>query len=474
MKAYIIIFIFTIFKSISSDTTSNILIIPFQLKEPQLPSQTNTSLILNTFFTQYYTTEINIGSPLQKTSSIISINCHAFLLSEKYCSIFENKSQKGFITSLSSSYKPIEKITSYLNEYNESEIFQDIILQNNKTYEIQMLNGEYNTNNEKCGCLGTGDSSTHLYKAPPQFFEYLKEKKYIDSENWSIKFSSNKKDGQLIIGALPHEYDNKTYDEELFYKTKTESLISFSKPWSFKMQKTFFENYTQCIIIENDSNFYLEYEYGFIIGSAEYKKFINDIYFNYLIEDNICSLEIANIINSSSETYSIYICNKDKIKSKDKLKKFPDLNFYNIDYNYTFVLNYEDLFKEVNDKVYFMIIFPVTTSKSWNWRLGLPFLKKYQFVLNYDSKTIGFYIPKESEDNSKNDDKKEGNSNFVIYICLSLIFCIFIVIAYFLGKKLNEKKKKRANELKDDDYEYMPEGDGKENKSNSKIGNLGV
>ena len=31
---------------------------------------------------------------------------------------------------------------------------------------------------------------------------------------------------------------------------------------------------------------------------------------------------------------------------------------------------------------------------------------------------------------------------------------VFGTICYFLGKNLNKSKKKRANELKDDDYDY--------------------
>ena len=464
MKVFIALFIFHIYKITSNNTTNNILIIPFKLYEPQIPSQIDSTEIFNTVFTQYYTTEINIGSPSQKIFSIISIDCHTFLLSKKYCSIIQNKSQKGFITSLSSSYSPISTISQYLNEYNESEIFQDVIILNDKTYEIQMLNGELGSNEEKCGCLGIGDSSVHSYEAAPQFFEFLHEKKYVNSENWSIKFSSNKKEGQLIIGALPHEYDNKTYDEEMFYKAKTESIITFSRPWSIRMQKVFFENTTQCTLIENNSINYLQYEYVFNIGSAAYKNFINNIYFSDLIKENICSLEIFNIITFHSENYSVFICNKEKIKSKDKIKKFPNLYFYNSDFNYTFVLTYEDLFKEINDKIYFMIIFPKTET---HWHLGLPFLRKYQFVLNYDSKTVGFYIPKESENNSERDDKK-GGSSFIIYICVGIIFCILLAVAYFLGKKLNETRKKRANELKEDGYDYMPENNEKEEESNKR------
>ena len=68
----------------------------------------------------------------------------------------------------------------------------------------------------------------------------------------------------------------------------------------------------------------------------------------------------------------------------------------------------------------------------------------------------------------KNDDylkeKKEknetvnnsGHKKTIIYIVLISLLLIIILggLAYFLGKKLNENRKKRANELKDEDFEY--------------------
>ena len=38
---------------------------------------------------------------------------------------------------------------------------------------------------------------------------------------------------------------------------------------------------------------------------------------------------------------------------------------------------------------------------------------------------------------------------------ISVILIIVLgIVAYFLGKKLNENRKKRANELNDEDFEY--------------------
>ena len=55
---------------------------------------------------------------------------------------------------------------------------------------------------------------------------------------------------------------------------------------------------------------------------------------------------------------------------------------------------------------YFLIIFQEYGNY---WILGKPFLRKYQFVMNYDSKTIGFY--KFQNINYKNDTNNTIDKN---------------------------------------------------------------
>ena len=112
-----------------------------------------------------------------------------------------------------------------------------------------------------------------------------------------------------------------------------------------------------------------------------------------------------------------------------------------------------------------MVIFPKNSEHLAieKWYLGLPFLRQYQFVYNYDSKTIGFYNPnimKNKRSNITNIEESKININLSQYsarkiILEILVISILLVIAYFIGKKINEHRKKRANELKDDNYEYF-------------------
>ena len=115
--------------------------------------------------------------------------------------------------------------------------------------------------------------------------------------------------------------------------------------------------------------------------------------------------------------------------------KFPILKFSQKNFLYTFELNYEDLFKEKGDKLYFLIWF--SSSKKTAWEIGFPFLKKYLFNYNYDNKLVSFY---------NKIDESLDKEEFKINIKIRKIFIIFLLIiivtilGYVLGKKFRKKK----------------------------------
>jgi len=166
---------------------------------------------------------------------------------------------------------------------------------------------------------------------------------------------------------------------------------------------------------------------------------------------------------------------------------------------YNFILKNDDLFEQIFDKYYFLIIFKnnISTGND-SWYLGEPFYKKYAFSVNLDSKTFGFYLGKEvnnkkvNKRNNKNninstkildddDDMNKNNTNDnksmnkILKCFLEIIIGSGIaLLAYYIGVTVREKRKKRANELKDENYEYMPERnkDINENNDHQKIEKL--
>ena len=151
------------------------------------------------------------------------------------------------------------------------------------------------------------------------------------------------------------------------------------------------------------------------------------------------------------------------------------------DLEYTFTFTFNDLFALLDDRYYFLIIFPEDINHSaYNvWYLGLPFYYPNRLVFNYDSKTIGIYNQKikpgekdsKNEDNQNNNSDKKDSSSIswrgIIEIIVVILFFLLVVAAYYFGKKWNEQRKRRANELSDNyDYNVNEENNINENEDN--------
>ena len=109
-----------------------------------------------------------------------------------------------------------------------------------------------------------------------------------------------------------------------------------------------------------------------------------------------------------------------------------------------------------------MVIFPYNANNYWY--LGLPFIQKYQFVFNHDSKTIGFYVDLEEDPINESDGFEFKYLRLVIEILSAIILAI---VVFFVAKKIYEQRKKRANELTDDNFDYMPKNDEEEQSGNN-------
>ena len=329
-------------------------------------------------------------------------------------------------------------------------------------------------------------------KSIPHFINFLKQNNIIDNYSWTFKFHS-RSEGRLIIGGLPHTYEENTkfYNENKFKTRNTYSPEDLEHPWSFHFKEISFQNsINETIIVGKWIKMILVPNIGFIISEDKYKNLILEHYFKELINKNICILEKTNITKYSkneiffgtSGIYEIFHCDKDL--NKEKLV-FPKLSFVIPDLDYIFNFTFNNLFEEIDERYYFLVIFPEDTRQAaYNvWYLGLPFYYDNKFIFNYDSKTIGIYDQnmkeKSDDDNKKKDDdnkkKDEENnketsestennskSNVWRIIIEIIVGILLVVIAFYIGKKINEHRKKRANELTDN-YDYTAEENTEDN-----------
>ena len=501
-----IIFIFISYFIYSIDS---ILVIPFKTNsyKSKVEGMPNITDLLNEYLVHDMFTTIEIGTEntKQKVTTLISSEDSILSLSSEICKrkSLQTINDLSIVSGTGLNIKPYESVknknyTNYFDEEGQLGIINESILMYNTTF-LSCQSIEYDSQKEKdskilinnvaipiknkkdndeeklCGILGVGSPLNKLGNIP-QFIQFLKKNKIIEEYSWTFKFHT-KEEGRLIIGDEPHNYET---SKNFYHKNKYNKVVTYSHndenfPWSFHFKEIFFINSkNEMIYVGKWIKMILVQNLGFIIGEDKYKNLILENYFQELIDKNVCILEKSNITNHpkkgifyhESGIYEMFHCNKSLINEKII---FPKLNFFepNLEYNFTFSFN--NLFQLIDDRYYFLVIFPedITHAAYKVWYLGLPFYYSNQFVFNYDSNTIGIYDQniqiEEDEEKGQNDGdnhkdkKKDPNKNLSSTLkILTIIFIVIILIisAYFIGKKVNEGRKKRANELNDDNYEY--------------------
>jgi len=100
---------------------------------------------------------------------------------------------------------------------------------------------------------------------------------------------------------------------------------------------------------------------------------------------------------------------------------------------------------EQDNKFWFLICFE-SYYEVENWILGSIFLRKYNFVFEQKTGTIGFYNMNIAQEEMK---EEKSTRSLGIIIILYIIYCIVLIfIGFIIAKKYyKNKKKKVANEL---------------------------
>ena len=341
---------------------------------------------------------------------------------------------------------------------------------------------------------------------------------YFDEyeENLYFKDKNPVYDGLIVLGNYPHEVMPDKYDiKNLFWTNAFLKYFRFSNnedvDWGIKFNEVYID-------YGNNKKQQFEFLRGVFDLNVEYifppYKYYEAIKNFFQPLNDICFTEpIKALLNSDSNVYNMVYCDYKEFGEK-YLKTFPKLVFKIDDFNEEFEFTYKDLFKPVYDnKYYLFLIFTEIFKKplnnvyqpaSYPWTLGRIFFKKYQLVFDSLNKKVGYYknntktikedtidnideiitddtIQKESDsdinnqsddeiknteniDKDKNEintDKKDsGNILFIIsMIVLSIIIVFVIGFCYecFFNKK---KRKKKANELIDEnENEYLSNGE---------------
>ena len=287
---------------------------------------------------------------------------------------------------------------------------------------------------------------------------------FFDKEkSYKIDYSiQNKYDGFYIAGISEDDYINifKSANITSTYSSKTNNFISLNKIFFYDSPK----NETE-YLISNDTSIELILDNNYIITGIEYYEKIKEIFFNKYLNNKICYENTTVKINEIR--YYMIICDS---SFKAYIKKFPILYLYSRDLDFTFNLDYNDAFIELNNKIYFLFIGKGVSDSVWT--LGKSFMKKYPFIFNQDQKTIQFvHLDKYGDQNEKGN-KEKNNSNFRkkirIYFIIILII-IAIIIGIFIGKLIWKKNRKtRCYEL-DENFDYKSNNEEDEKIIENKI-----
>ena len=433
---------------------SSILVFPFKTRQPIITEneQNMTKLMRSLIQNNIYIT-LKLGEPRQSVDTFLRYDVRGFYFSDKFKEDPNTMSGAPIYDDVNSDIKNFYD-KSLSKTYNNTEVTKNDLLggfhKGNRTIDIF----EFNNTIEKMNfvlynsTLGNMPAviglKIELYndEIPYNFINQLKSKDIINSYYYTIKYTSDY-EGLFIIGDQPHIYDPENYNInqlKTFYATSYgtiyQSGIDFDQILFQDINILNFHPFQNC---------FFAYEKNFIQGVPKLEE-LYDEYFKEDIEKGLC---VKAKPYYPYENYKFYYCNKNEYT--EKVKNFPSLYFHHNDY--TFELDCKDLWIERDDKLILLVFFG---DYGTNWYLGKPFLKKYQFVINPDLKTVGFY-----DKNINTETVKENNLLLIILISALFLILVGMIVAGVFVIKMKSDRKKKVNELTSDDgYDYIINGEG--------------
>ena len=427
------------------------IIIPFKIINKEEPEK---FISIDDYFTYWYNfdfySELLIGTPIQKILTKLSFDDYGISILNKGCDFNSNLININPLLNLLNSSLSFNKTKDILDDesfyyknFYDAFYARDIFYFNNNIKTNLKFIYSPNDNKKLSTCFNIGFMAynRNLRENSLNIIKQLKENDIINSYDWSILYD----EGLFLLGGKPHEYKPNVYNEKYLIGSAYyyDNIIPY---FNLKINKIFFkspEKPEESIYINDSDILYLIPTKGLIKGTFDYEDKIEKHFFKDFISRKKCFKEITD--DKKRSTFSCM--NNDDIKSELK-SKFPTLKFVHKSFLYTFELNYYDLFKEKDDKIYFLIWFDYSFKADLHWEMGLPFTKKYLFSYNYDTKLISFYNDDIKEIEKKNSKTSFKKVNIILIIILASIVCI---LGFLIGRrKVSKRNKLTAKELESD------------------------
>ena len=419
------------------------------------------SLLLELSKNQIYT-KLPIGNPPKNVDFYFTMDSTIYGILSGYCPEGSYSSYNPYLSQnlkmKSGYFISIGPINNAAIVEDNCTIYNNLNLTRKREIELEFLLGNYSSflysnrdNNKYCGRIGLYKSTVRTYSYAKNFIKYLNKEKIVDSYSWGI-FFFDKENSFNVDDSILKQYNgfyiagitSKDYFD-IFKTTNILNTHTIDNNINLKIFFFEFENNNNEIVCSDNSLAYFLLDYNYIISGKEYYDNIQRIYFQKYIEDKICEEKV------SYKTYEgrtiMIICS---LTFKKYLNSFPTLYLHSRELSFTFNLDYNDLFLESNDKIYFLIVYKEMLKPVW--KLGKIFMRKYPFIFDQDKKTISFvYLNKFLE--QKGVTEKNYLKTFKDFCLYSLLF-VGIFIGLFIGRRLwNKHRKLKANEL-EDNFDY--------------------
>ena len=371
---------------------------------------------------------LKIGTPPQSVDLNLRSRIYTFFVTSSQV----NLPYKLFNEKESTSLVQIsKKETNFTNmEYSKGlKISESIYINNKELKGITLMLGTELAYNE-CGALGLRLINSHESSNDLSFIYQIKKYANLDSYTFTLKYK-NDEEGDLIIGAYPHVYDNKFNEKNFFYSKAGSNKNGVNWVLNFDIIK-----YNNKSVNVGSKKSLINIEYGLIQAPFKYKNYFKNNFYGDRCSEKFNERRNVTIVHCSSNF---------------DITSFKDLIFELKDIEAQFVFTYKDLFIKENNEYIFGIVFDEDVdAKDPTWIFGKPFMKKYELVYDLDRKIIGLY----KEGSESPSEKSKVN---VVFIILLVILILAVAgLSYFIFFYLKKTRKSRAFELNDDNFDYVP------------------
>ena len=370
---------------------------------------------------------LQIGTPPQNIDMNLRSKIYTFFVASSEV----NLPYKTFNEKESSSLVKISKKESNFTnmEYSKGLKISETIYVDGKEYKGVTLMLGTSLIYKESGALGLRLINSHENSDDLSFIYQLKKLADLDSYSFSLRYNSDD-EGELIIGAYPHTYNNKFKENNFFYSKAGSNKYGVNWVLNFDIIR-----YNSKSLSFGTKKGLINIEYGLIQAPYRYKNFFKTNFYGDKCQEKF----------NAQRNVSIIHCN-----SNFDITSFKDISFELKDIETVFTLTYKDLFIKYNNEYIFGIVFDEDVDeKDPTWILGKPFMKKYELVYDLDRKIIGLY--KEGKINSQG----KNGVNVIFIILLVILIIVVIGLVYFIINYLR-KPKRKAYELNDENFEYEP------------------